>query len=105
MSFKTVKQYAEEIARRAQQARAQAQLTQAQLSEQAGLPLSTYKRFEQKGLISFEGLIKVAIALRAEHDLDAFLAPRANETEFSSLEDVEKALGSTAVKTRRTPKR
>lgn len=100
MQFKTVKQYSEEIAHRAKKVRARAQLTQEELSEQAGIPLSTYKRFEQKGLISFEGLIKVAIALRVENDLDTLFAPRANETEFNSLEEVEKSLGAAAEKSR-----
>lgn len=96
MSLKTVKQYAEATADRAKQMRRKAKLTQAELSEQAGIPLSTYKRFEQKGLISFDGLIKVIIALRGEQCLDALFAPRANETEFSSLAEVEKALAATS---------
>jgi transcriptional regulator with XRE-family HTH domain len=101
MALKTVKQYSEEIAERAKNERQHAKLTQAQLSEHAGIPLSTYKRFEQRGLVSFEGLIKVAIALRLENSLDALFAPRANETEYTSLEDVEKALGSDAKRPRR----
>lgn len=92
MSFKTLKQLSSETASRARQLRLKEKLTQEQLSERAGIPLSTYKRFEQKGLISFEGLIKVAIALRAEDGLEALFTPKANETEFGSLSDVEKAL-------------
>lgn len=92
VQIKNVKQYAEETACRAKQMRQQAKLTQTELSEQAGLPLSTYKRFEQKGLISFDGLIQVAIALRSEQGLDGLFAPKINETEFTSLADVEKKL-------------
>lgn len=92
MSFKTVKELAQQVAQRARQARRQAQLTQEELAERADLPLSTYKRFEQKGLISFESLIKVAFALRAEDNLDALFAPRKNVSQFKSLAEVEKAL-------------
>jgi transcriptional regulator with XRE-family HTH domain len=74
VQLKTVKEYSEEIAQRAKQVRQQAKLTQAELAEQAGLPLSTYKRFEQKGLIAFDSLIQVPIALRCEHSLDALFA-------------------------------
>ncbi len=101
MPLKNVRQYTEEIAHRAKQMRQQAKLTQAELSERAGLPLSTYKRFEQKGLISFDGLINVAIALHSEEGLDALFAPRANETEFTSLADVEKTLAATSASPRK----
>lgn len=99
MGLKTVREYSGEIARRAKKLRRAAPLTQAQLAEHADIPLSTYKRFEQKGLISLEGLIKVAIALRVEDNLDALFAPNVNETEFTSLEEVERALGADTLKT------
>ncbi len=98
MSLKTVKQLSEEIAQRAKSVRLKEKLTQGQLSERAGIPLSTYKRFEQKGLISFESLIKVAIALRVENALDSLFTLKVNETEFTSLAEVEKALSTSSSK-------
>ena len=105
MSFKTLNQLSTETASRARQLRLKEKLTQEQLSERAGMPLSTYKRFEQKGLISFEGLIKVAIALRAERGLEALFSPQPNETEFASLEEVEQTLTSSPKKPYNPPPR
>ena len=89
MSFKTIKQLSKETASRARQLRLREKLTQVQLSERAGITLSTYRRFEQKGLIPLEGLSKVAIALRAEDGLETLFTSKENETEFTSLENAE----------------
>lgn len=40
----------------------------------AGVPLSTVARFEQKGLISFESLIKLAMALGYASDVRSLFA-------------------------------
>lgn len=38
-------------------------ITRQRISELSGVPLSTVARFEQKGLIAFESLVKLAMAL------------------------------------------
>lgn len=59
-------------------------LTQEQLSDKAGMSLSSYKRFEQKGLVALESLIRIAIALGCEDDFDGLFAKRG----YSSIEEV-----------------
>ena len=51
-------------------------LTQQQLSSKAGMSLASYKRFEQKGLVAFDSLIRVAIALGCEDDFGSLFAKR-----------------------------
>lgn len=43
--------------------RVEKNITRQHISELSGVPLSTVARFEQKGLIAFESLVKLAIAL------------------------------------------
>lgn len=43
--------------------RVEKNITRQRISELSGVPLSTVARFEQKGLISFESLVKLAMAL------------------------------------------
>lgn len=43
--------------------RVEKNITRQRISELSGVPLSTVARFEQKGLIAFESLIKLAMAL------------------------------------------
>lgn len=43
--------------------RVEKNITRQHISELSGVPLSTVARFEQKGLIAFESLIKLAVAL------------------------------------------
>lgn len=52
-------QVAENFRRR----RVEKNITRQRIAELSGVPLSTVARFEQKGLISFESLIKLAMAL------------------------------------------
>lgn len=52
-------QVAENFRRR----RVEKNITRQRISELSGVPLSTVARFEQKGLISFESLVKLAMAL------------------------------------------
>ena len=53
------RQVAEDFRRR----RVEKNITRQRISELAGVPFSTVARFEQKGLIAFESLIKLAMAL------------------------------------------
>lgn len=51
------------IAENFRKRRVEKNITRRQLAGMSGVPLSTVARFEQKGLIAFESLIKLAIAL------------------------------------------
>lgn len=54
---------AEEIAKKAQEKRLKLNLSQQTLSEKSGVSYGTLKKFEQKGQISLESLLKIAMAL------------------------------------------
>lgn len=73
-----------EVAQRVKNRRKELGLTQVQLAERAGISPASYKRFEQKGLISFQSLAAIAIALKCEDDFDNLFAKR----NYRSIEEV-----------------
>ena len=81
---KTAPEIAGEVAARVRARRKEHGLTQAELARRAGMSLASYKRFEQKGLIAFDALIRIAIALDCENDFDTLFAT----TYYRSIEDV-----------------
>jgi transcriptional regulator with XRE-family HTH domain len=72
------------LAARAKRRRLELGLTQSGLAARAGLPLSTYRRFERTGEVSLRGLTCVALALGAVSDFDKVFAQPA----YSSIQDV-----------------
>ena len=54
---------AQQVAESFRKRRVEKNITRQRISELSGVPLSTVARFEQKGLIAFESLIKLAMAL------------------------------------------
>ncbi len=55
------------------------------MAKLSGVPLSTLARFEQKGLIAFESLIKLAMALGYTSEIkDLFSTPK-----FDTMEELE----------------
>ena len=52
-----------EVSKRVKKRRKEHGFTQAQLAKRAGMSLASYKRFEQKGLIAFDSLVRVGVAL------------------------------------------
>ena len=84
LNHKTPPGMVRDVAKRVRERRKEQRLTQAQLVEKAGMPLASCKRFEQKGLVSFQSLAAVAIALRCESDFDAVLSRRA----YRSIDEV-----------------
>ncbi len=55
------------------------------MAERSGVPLSTVARFEQKGLIALESLIKLAMALGYTSEIkDLFGAPK-----FATMEELD----------------
>ena len=70
VQFLTPKETAIEIANRAKQCRIRMEFTQKELAERSGVSFGSVKRFEQKGEISFQNLLKIAQVLRSMEDFD-----------------------------------
>ena len=81
-----------ETALKHRQVRKRLKLSQAQLADRSGVSLGSIKRFERKGKISFEALLKLAHILDCLHDFENLFSPQSN------LEEVEKLFSD---KTRR----
>ena len=62
-------------------------LTQAGLAARAGVSLPTLRKFEQKGLISLESFLKIAMVLGVLEDVVDALKPSADKG-FDSIDDV-----------------
>ena len=75
-TFSTPTDIAKEVAMHVRQRRIEQGLTQADLSVRAGLSISTYRRFEQRGQISFNGLLQIAFALNCMEDFKLLFATR-----------------------------
>ena len=71
------------LANRIKQERISMQLTQKELALKADIPLSTYRRFEQKGEGSIKDFIKILVALNRVDELNSFLSP----TNYSPIEE------------------
>ena len=63
ISIKSPFEMAGVIAKKAQEKRLKLNLSQQTLSEKSGVSYGTLKKFEQKGQISLESLLKIALAL------------------------------------------
>lgn len=64
------------------------ELTQEGLAERSGVPLSTLRKFEQKGVISLESFIKLLWVVGGLEELLEVLKPK--KPSFSSIDDVLK---------------
>ncbi len=65
--------------------RVEKNITRQRMAELSGVPLSSVARFEQKGLIAFESLIKLAMALGYTSEIkDLFSAPK-----YSTMEELD----------------
>ncbi|TVP75578.1 MAG: XRE family transcriptional regulator [Puniceicoccaceae bacterium] len=96
MSVLTVSEISRDLVDRLRACRVRQGFTQEEMSERADIPLSTYKRFEQKNLISLDGFIKVAIALGVADGFQSLFQPSVTETEFTSLDEVERTFASSS---------
>ena len=76
---------ARQVAKNFRKRRVEKNITRQRIAELSGVPLSTLARFEQKGLIAFESLIKLAMALGYTSELkDLFCAPK-----FDTMEELD----------------
>lgn len=73
------------------------QFTQEGLAERSGVPLPTLRKFEQKGIISLEGFLKLQMVLGGLEDI--IEATRPTQKQFSSIDDVLEA-GATPTRKR-----
>ncbi len=76
---------ARQVAENFRKRRVEKNITRQRISELSGVPLSTVARFEQKGLIAFESLIKLAMALGYAPDIRSLFAT----SKFDTMEELD----------------
>ena len=81
---------ARELASRVKKRRLALHMTQAELAQRAGMPLPTYRRFEQTAQISLQGLLAVASALNALEDFHSLFASNTWSTMDEMLAESKK---------------
>ena len=81
---KTWKEINNEIASNVQRLRKRKKISQKELAERSGVSLGSIKRFEQTGEISLQSLTKIAIALRAEDELESLFT----SANFEFIEEI-----------------
>ena len=75
--FMSIKELQLHLSTRVKAQRIEQNFTQKELASRANIPLSTYRRFEQKGEGSIKDLIKILVALNRVDELENFLKPSA----------------------------
>lgn len=84
--LKSPDELAEDIAQRVRQKRIKLNITQRELAERSGVSFGSVKRFEQKGEISLQHLLKIAIVLRSVSEFEHLF----KEDPYQSIDDVIK---------------
>ena len=74
------------LAENIRQLRLALELTQEGLAERSGVPLPTLRKFEQKGQISLESLLKLLMVLGGIEEIIKATQPKL--AEFTSIDDV-----------------
>lgn len=69
--------------------RLQMELTQEGLSERSGVPLSTLRKFEQKGVISLDSFLKILSVVGGLEEMLEALKPK--QQHFKSIDEVLKS--------------
>lgn len=86
LSLLTVSRAQNKLAQTLRARRLDMELTQAGLATRSGVKLRSLRKFEQKGLVSLESFLKLAMALGC---LEEFVnAAESAKTEFTSIDDV-----------------
>ncbi len=65
------------------------ELTQEGLAARSGVPLSTLRKFEQKGVVSLESFLKLLLVVGGLEELLEALKPK--KPDFSSIDEVLKS--------------
>lgn len=76
---------AQQVAENFRKRRVEKNITRQRISELSGVPLSTIALFEQKGLISFRSLVKIAMALGYSSDIKGLFS----NAKFNTMEEFE----------------
>lgn len=79
-----------EIAHKHKKLRKQKGLSQIDLAERSGVSLGSLKRFETKGQVSLESLLKLVFVLGRLSDFESILKPDQNLTHIEKLFDSKK---------------
>lgn len=74
-----------QVAENFRKRRVEKNITRQRISELSGVPLSTVARFEQKGLIGFESLVRLAVALGYVSDIRTMFAT----SRFDTMEELD----------------
>lgn len=74
-----------EVAENFRKRRVEKNITRQRISEMSGVPLSTVARFERKGLISLESLVKLAMALGYVSDMRALFG----KSRFNTMAELD----------------
>ena len=78
----------QKIAENVRERRLLMELTQEGLSERSGVPLATLRKFEQKGAISLESLLKLLMVVGGLEEIIDVLKP--SKPNFTSIDEVLK---------------
>lgn len=81
---KTPKEITTEIAKRIRTIRKRMKISQQALSEKSDVSLGSIKRFENSGEISLMSLVKIAIALDCEDEIESLFTQR----RFNSIQEI-----------------
>jgi len=80
MLFKTIEEIDRDLAKRVRYQRKKKKYTQQQFAVKCNIPYGTYKKFEQTGEISLQGLTKIAVALGMEEEIEGLFTRKAYES-------------------------
>ena len=89
MLFISSSKVQKKIVENVRERRLQMKLTQEGLAERSGVPLSTLRKFEQKGSISLESFLKLLSVIGGLEEVINALKP--NKPNFKSIDEVLKA--------------
>lgn len=89
LSLITISKAQKKLSENTRLQRLKLQLTQQGLAERSGVPLPTLRMFEQKGLISLEGFLKLQMVLGGLENIVKAIQPE--QPSFSSIDEVLEA--------------
>ena len=72
------------LASRVRERRLEKNFTQKEISLRSGIPISTYRKFEQTGKISLRSLVMIAFALNATDDFSSLF----DKTSYSNIDEI-----------------
>lgn len=89
MLFVSLSKVQRKIVENIRDRRLQMELTQEGLSERSGVPLSTLRKFEQKGVISLDSFLKILSVVGGLDEMIEALKPK--QQHFKSIDEVLKS--------------